>query len=99
MTLILGLIKGLVRQVVSGSRAVVAGLILAARYYDRVSAVFGRVFNSEKWASIVAFAVVFIVVLLVGSLISFLCRKLVQRTAALRRPSLRRGARDSSRAS
>jgi membrane protein required for colicin V production len=76
VTLILGLIKGLVRQLV-GVGAVVAGLILAARYYDRVSAVFGRAFNSEKWASIVAFAAVFIVVLLVGSLISFLVRKLL----------------------
>jgi len=75
-TLVLGLIKGLVRQLV-GVGAVVAGLILAARYYDRVSAVFGRAFNSEKWASIIAFAVVFIVVLLVGSLISFLVRKLL----------------------
>ena len=75
-TLVLGLIKGLVRQLV-GVGAVVAGLILAARYYDRVAAVFGRAFNSEKWASIIAFAVVFIVVLLVGSLISFLIRKLL----------------------
>ena len=75
-TLVLGLIKGLVRQVI-GVAAVIAGLVLAARYYDRVAAVFGRAFTTEKWASIVAFAVVFIVVLLVGSLISFLVRKLL----------------------
>jgi len=76
VTLVLGLIKGLVRQVI-GIAAVIAGLVLAARYYDRVAAVFGRAFNSEKWASIAAFAVIFIIVLLVGSLISFLVRKLL----------------------
>jgi membrane protein required for colicin V production len=75
-TLVLGLIKGLVRQVI-GIAAVVAGLILAARYYHRVSGIFERAFASEKWASIVAFALIFVVVLLLGSLISYLVCKLL----------------------
>jgi len=76
VTLVLGLIKGLVRQVI-GLAAVIAGLVLAARYYRQVSGVFGQAFASEKWASIVAFALIFIVVLLVGGLISFLVCKLL----------------------
>ena len=76
VTLILGLIKGLVRQVI-GLAAVVAGLVLAARYYPRLSGVFGRAFASEKWASIVAFALIFVVVLLLGGLVSYLVCKLL----------------------
>ena len=75
-TLILGLIKGLVRQVI-GIAAVIAGLILAARYYPQVSSVFGGAFASEKWASIVGFALIFVVVLAVGGLISYLVCKLL----------------------
>jgi len=75
-TLILGLIKGLVRQVI-GIAAVIAGLILAARYYHQVSGFFGRAFASERWASIVAFALIFIVILLLGGLISYLVCKLL----------------------
>jgi membrane protein required for colicin V production len=75
-TLILGLVKGLVRQVI-GIAAVIAGLILAARYYRPVSGVFGRIFYSEKWASFVAFILIFIVVLALGALLSFLVCKLL----------------------
>ncbi len=76
VTLILGLIKGLVRQVI-GIAAVIIGLILAVRYYHQVSAVFGRAFASERWASFVAFALIFIVVLVLGGLISYLVCKLL----------------------
>ncbi len=76
VTLVLGLVKGLVRQVI-GVAAVIAGLILAARYYPQVAGVFGRAFASGKWASIIAFAVIFVVVLLVGGLVAFLVCKLL----------------------
>jgi membrane protein required for colicin V production len=76
VTLILGLLKGLVRQVI-GIAAVIAGLILAARYYRQVSVIFGRLFSSEKWAYFVAFALIFVVVLALGALVSFLVCKLL----------------------
>lgn len=76
ITLVLGLIKGFVRQVI-GIAAVIVGLILAARYYHRFSSIFGGAFASEKWASLIAFVLIFVIVLALGALISFLLRKLL----------------------
>ncbi len=76
-TLILGLIKGFIRQVI-GLAAVVAGLLLAAKYYLPVSRGVSRVVDAEKWSGLIAFLVVFLAVLLAGWLIAFLVSRLVR---------------------
>jgi membrane protein required for colicin V production len=77
LTLILGVIKGLVRQVI-GIAAVVVGLIVAAMHYQRVSRLVSPALVTEKWAQLIAFFAIFIALLLLGALISILVSKLVQ---------------------
>lgn len=76
VSLVLGLIKGFVRQIV-GIAAVVAGLVLAAMYYQYVSYLLLRAFVSEQWSHLVAFLLVFLAVLAVGWLVGFLLSKLM----------------------
>lgn len=77
LTLVLGVVKGLCRQVI-GIAAVVVGLIAAAMYYQRVAGRLGSAFLTEKWAQLVSFFAIFIAILLLGWLISFLVSKLVK---------------------
>ncbi len=77
ITLIIGLIKGFVRQVI-GLAAVVAGLLLAAKYYLPVSQIVNRLVATEKWSGLIAFLVIFLAVLVAGWLISFLVSKLIR---------------------
>jgi membrane protein required for colicin V production len=77
VTLILGLIKGFIRQVI-GLAAVVVGLLLAATYYLPVSRTVRRVVAAEKWSELIAFLLVFLAVLVAGWLIAFLVSKLIR---------------------
>jgi membrane protein required for colicin V production len=77
LTLVLGVVKGLSRQVI-GIAAVVAGLIVAAMYYQRVSRLVSSAFLAERWAQLISFFAIFAVILLLGWLISFLVSKLVK---------------------
>ncbi len=76
-TIVLGLIKGLIRQVV-GILAAVAGLVLAAAYYPDASRLLEKLIKSEKWADWLSFLLIFFVVLLLGWLIGWLISKLMK---------------------
>ncbi len=78
VTLVLGLIKGLVRQVI-GIVAVVAGLILAARYYPRAVAPSSiRSSLPSIVAELSGFLAFFAVVIAAGWLIGLLFSKLMK---------------------
>jgi len=76
VTLVLGLIKGLVRQAI-GLVAVVAGLVLAARYYPRAGAFVHKIVSNGVVADFIGFLALFAVIAagwLVGLLISKLMK-------------------------
>jgi membrane protein required for colicin V production len=76
-TLVLGLIKGLVRQVI-GLVAVVAGLVLAARYYPRAGAFVHKIISNPIVADFIGFLILFAAVIAVGGLIGLLVSKLMK---------------------
>lgn len=82
ITFIIGLVKGFIRQVI-GILAVVAGIILASRYYGWLSwQLFSRI-ESDFWRNGLSFLVIFFGVVLVGWLIGFLLSKLMKGTLSL----------------
>ena len=77
VTLVLGLIKGLVRQVI-GLVAVVAGLVLAARYYPRTGAFVRKIVSNGVVADFIGFLALFAAVIAVGWLVGLLVSKLMK---------------------
>ncbi len=77
VSLLLGLFRGLTRMVI-GIAAVVAGFVVAALYYRPVSTVFKRLLEAEIWRHLIAFVLIFVAVLIVGGLISFLLSKIIK---------------------
>jgi membrane protein required for colicin V production len=77
ISLILGLIKGLTRMLI-GVASVVAGFVIAALYYRPVSAFFNRLISVEIWRHLLAFALIFVGVLVLGGLVSFLLSKIIR---------------------
>ncbi len=77
ITLILGLIKGFVRQII-GIIAVIGGLILAANYYHLIYPLFHKLISSVLVSNFLAFLFIFGVVLLAGFLIGLLASKLMK---------------------
>jgi membrane protein required for colicin V production len=71
-----GLIKGLVKEVV-GIMAVLLGFIVAARYYARVAGFLGKYIHGPAVAKFLGFILIFLVVLIVGSIIAALVSKLM----------------------
>jgi len=76
-TLVLGLIKGLVRQAI-GLVAVVAGLLLAARYYPRAGAFVHKVVSNPIVADFIGFLALFAAVIAAGWLVGLLVSKLMK---------------------
>ena len=79
---VVGIFKGLVRQVI-GLAAVVAGLILASFYYDRAAALFETFVKNELLSDFFGFLLVFILVLVAGSLLGHLLTKAMKGPLAL----------------
>ncbi len=77
VSLALGLIRGLTRMII-GVASVVAGFVIAALYYRPVSALFSRVLAAEIWRHLIAFVLIFVVVLIVGGVVSFLLSKIIK---------------------
>jgi len=75
------LAKGFVRELVSLA-ALVAGLVIAAVYYERAAGWFQDLTVSRRAAEGIAFLVLFVGVLIVGGIISSVARKLIH-TAGL----------------
>lgn len=73
--------KGLVRELISLA-ALIAGLVVAALYYERVAVWFQDLTSSHQAAEGIAFLALFLGVLIVGAVVSSLTRKLI-RTAGL----------------
>jgi membrane protein required for colicin V production len=72
--MIMGLVKGLVRQVI-GLAAVVLGLVLAALYYGGVSEIIGKVVHNHLLSNFLGFLVIFFCVLAAGAFLGFLISK------------------------
>jgi membrane protein required for colicin V production len=77
LTSILGVIKGLVKQVF-GLLAVIVGLILALGFYSQVSWIYLRFVSNEVLANFLGFLTIFLVVLCLGWISSFCLSKFIK---------------------
>ena len=77
VTLVFGIIKGLVRQVI-GILAVIVGLILALVYYPYIAYLFGRVISSQVLSHFLGFISIFLAVLCLGGIVSWLVSKMIK---------------------
>jgi membrane protein required for colicin V production len=73
-TVVWGIVRGLVRQVI-GLVAVVAGLILAAFNYRGAAAIFHRFIDNELLGNFLGFLLIFVAVLAAGGLVGWLLTK------------------------
>jgi membrane protein required for colicin V production len=79
---IVGLFEGFIRQVI-GLVAVVAGLVLASLYYDAAAALFETFVKSELVSDFLGFILIFVLVLVAGSLLGHLITKAMKGPLAL----------------
>jgi membrane protein required for colicin V production len=77
LTSILGVIKGLAKQVF-GLLAVIVGLILALGFYSQVSWIYLRFVSNEVVANFLGFLSIFLVVLCLGWISSFCLSKFIK---------------------
>lgn len=77
VTLILGIIKGFIRQII-GIGAVVVGLILAVNYYGQVSLFFERFIAHKVISNLLGFFSIFLASLVVGGILSWGLSKLMK---------------------
>jgi len=77
LTSILGVIKGLVKQVF-GLVAVIIGLILALGFYSQVSWIYLRFVSNEVLANFLGFLTIFLVVLCLGWVSSYCLSKFIK---------------------
>lgn len=74
MTMIVGIFKGFVRQVI-GLVAVVAGLVLAVVYYEQTAGVFMAFVKNRLVSNFLGFLLIFVVVLVAGAILGHLVTK------------------------
>ena len=79
ISLLVGLMRGFVREVLSVVTWV-AAIWLGLNYYSMVGEYFKGAINQELFRNVAGFAAIFFVVLIVCSLISYLVNKLVTKT-------------------
>lgn len=77
ISLVLGIVKGLMRQVI-GLAAVLLGLVLAIVYYPYVSELYFRWIESHVLCQFLGFITIFIAVLCLGWLVSWLLSKIIK---------------------
>lgn len=77
IALIVGIIKGLVRQVV-GIAAVVIGLILAMNYYGLASDLISGFIHSRMLSNLLGFLAIFFGLIITGGVVSWLLSKLMR---------------------
>lgn len=65
ITVILGLVKGLIREIV-GLASVIVGLVLAGQYYENLAALMRPLFPSQMLDSFVSFLIIFFTVVILG---------------------------------
>lgn len=79
---VMGFIKGLVRELL-GFVVVIAGIVLAARWYRPVAAVAGKIVRSEPVANFLGFILVFLAVFVVGAVLTGLLSKVMKGTLGI----------------
>ncbi len=77
VSLVLGIIKGLARQVI-GLTAVLLGLVLALVYYPYISQLYLRWIESHVLCHFLGFISIFIAVLCLGWIVSWLISKIIK---------------------
>jgi membrane protein required for colicin V production len=77
LTSILGIVKGFVKQVF-GLLAVIVGLILALSFYSQVSRLYLRFVANEVLAHFLGFLTIFLIVLCLGWVSSYLLSKFIK---------------------
>jgi membrane protein required for colicin V production len=73
-TMILGIVKGLIRQVI-GLAAVIIGLVLASLYYEGIAEVVQKLIRDRLLSNFLGFLIIFLCVLAVGALLSHFISK------------------------
>jgi len=73
-TMIMGIMKGLARQVI-GLAAVIMGLVLASLYYEGISEIVQKVVRDRLLSNFLGFLIIFFSVLAVGALLGHLISK------------------------
>ena len=79
VTVVVGLIKGLAREVL-GVAAAIGGFVLAGHFYQQAADLIGGLIRNETAARFLGFLLVLIIVLIIGWLLSFLLSKLMKGT-------------------
>ncbi len=74
VTALIGVFKGLVKQVI-GLVAVVAGLVLASLYYDQTASLFETFVKNRLLSDFLGFLLLFVVVLVAGAVLGHLVTK------------------------
>jgi len=82
LTAIVGIFKGLVKQVI-GLIAVILGLILASLYYEGAAGIFETFINNVLLCNFLGFLLIFVVVLIAGAVIGHLITKVMKGPLAL----------------
>jgi membrane protein required for colicin V production len=82
LTAIVGIFKGLVKQVI-GLAAVIAGLVLASLYYEGAAGIFGTFVKNKLLGNFLGFLLIFVVVLVAGGILGHLITKAMKGPLAL----------------
>lgn len=82
VSVIIGLIKGFVRELL-GLIVIILGIIVAARFFGPVAKIAGKFISSPTAANFVGFLLVFLVVLIIGGILSGFITKLTKRGLGL----------------
>ncbi len=82
LTAIIGLFKGLVKQVI-GLVAVIAGLVLAGLYYEGAAGIFETFVKNRLLSNFLGFLLIFVVVLIAGGILGHLITKAMKGPLAI----------------
>jgi len=76
-TMIIGIVKGLVRQVI-GLASVLGGLVLASLYYEGIAEIIQKMIHDQLVSNFLGFLVIFLCVLAAGALLGHLISKVMK---------------------
>jgi membrane protein required for colicin V production len=77
VTMVVGIVKGLIRQVI-GLIAAVLGLVLAALYYEGMSGVFQHLVHDRLVSNFLGFVVIFFAVVAAGAVLGHIVSKVMK---------------------
>ena len=82
LTAIIGIFKGLVKQVI-GLAAVIAGLVLASLYYEGAAGIFDTFVKNKLLSNFLGFLLIFVAFLIAGGILGHLITKAMKGPLAL----------------